>query len=40
VRGAEAISVVRLDGDVSDSVLTPLRELEAITEARLIRLRP
>ncbi|MGB6431314.1 MAG: hypothetical protein WBF06_12080, partial [Candidatus Acidiferrales bacterium] len=39
VRGAEAISLVRLDGDVSDSVLTPLRELEAITEARLIRLR-
>ena len=39
VRGAEAISVVRLDGDVSDSVLTPLRELEAITEARLVRLR-
>jgi D-3-phosphoglycerate dehydrogenase len=39
VRGAEAISVVQLDGDVSDSVLTPLRELEAINEARLIRLR-
>jgi D-3-phosphoglycerate dehydrogenase / 2-oxoglutarate reductase len=39
VRGAEAISVVRLDGDVPDSVLTPLRELEAITEARLVRLR-
>jgi D-3-phosphoglycerate dehydrogenase / 2-oxoglutarate reductase len=39
VRGSEAISVVRLDGDVPDSVLTPLRELEAITEARLVRLR-
>jgi D-3-phosphoglycerate dehydrogenase len=39
VRGSEAISVVRLDGDVPDSVLAPLRELEAITEARLVRLR-
>jgi len=38
VRGAEAISVVRLDGDVKDSLLPPLRELAAITEARLIRL--
>ena len=38
VRGAEAISVVRLDGDAPDSVLAPLRELEAITEARLVRL--
>jgi D-3-phosphoglycerate dehydrogenase len=39
VPGAEAISVVRLDGDVPDSVATTMRELEAITEARLIRLR-
>ncbi|MGB6198494.1 MAG: phosphoglycerate dehydrogenase [Candidatus Acidiferrales bacterium] len=39
VPGAEAISVVRLDGDVSDSVASTMRELEAITEARLIRLR-
>src|SRR5580704_7872201 len=39
VPGAEAISVVRLDGDVPDSVVTTMRELEAITEARLIRLR-
>jgi D-3-phosphoglycerate dehydrogenase len=38
VLGAEAISVVRLDGEPSDAVLAPLRELEAITEARLIRL--
>jgi D-3-phosphoglycerate dehydrogenase len=39
VPGAEAISVVRLDGDVPDSVAATMRELEAITEARLIRLR-
>ncbi|MGO9641898.1 MAG: phosphoglycerate dehydrogenase [Candidatus Acidiferrales bacterium] len=35
---AEAISLVRLDGEVPDSILAPLREIGALTEARLIRL--
>jgi D-3-phosphoglycerate dehydrogenase len=39
VRGAEAIALVRLDGEVPESILPPLRALAAITEARLIRLR-
>ncbi|GAC1673468.1 MAG: phosphoglycerate dehydrogenase [Candidatus Acidiferrum sp.] len=36
--GAEAVSLVRLDGEVSASILEPIREIPAITEARLIRL--
>jgi D-3-phosphoglycerate dehydrogenase len=35
---AEAISLVRLDGDVPDSILAPLMEIAALTEAHLIRL--
>lgn len=35
---AEAISVVRIDGEVPDSILAPLMEIAALTEARLIRL--
>jgi len=35
---AEAISVVRLDGEVPDSILAPLMEIAALTEAHLIRL--
>ena len=35
---AEAISLVRLDGEVPDSILVPLLEIGALTEARLIRL--
>ena len=38
VRGAEAIALVRLDGDVSDSVVSALRDISAVTEVRLIRL--
>jgi D-3-phosphoglycerate dehydrogenase len=38
VAGAEAISLVRLDGEVPDSILGPLLEIGALTEARLIRL--
>src|SRR6202163_299098 len=34
--GAQAVSLVRLDGDVSESILGPIRHLSAITEARLI----
>jgi D-3-phosphoglycerate dehydrogenase len=36
-RGAEAVSLVRLDGDVSASILGPIREIAAITEAKLLR---
>ncbi len=38
VRGAEAIALVRLDGEVPDSVLEPIRMIEAMTETRLVRL--
>ena len=37
-RGAEAVSLVRLDGDVPESILEPIREFRAITQAKLIRL--
>jgi len=36
--GAEAVSLVRLDGEVSASVLDPIRAIKAITEARLLHL--
>jgi hypothetical protein len=37
-RGAEAVSLVRLDGQVSASILEPIRGITAITEAKLLRL--
>jgi D-3-phosphoglycerate dehydrogenase len=37
-RGAEAVSLVRIDGEVSTSILTPIRAIPAITEAKLLRL--
>jgi D-3-phosphoglycerate dehydrogenase len=37
-RGAEAVSLVRLDGEVSEAVLEPIRGIPAITEAKLLRL--
>jgi D-3-phosphoglycerate dehydrogenase len=37
-RGAEAISLVRIDGEVSASILDPIRSIPAITEAKLLRL--
>jgi len=37
-RGAEAVSLVRLDGEVPASILEPIRGIAAITEARLLRL--
>jgi D-3-phosphoglycerate dehydrogenase len=37
-RGADAVALVRLDGEISESVLQPIRGLAPITEARLIRL--
>lgn len=36
--GAEAVSLVRLDGKVSEEILGPIREHSAITEAKLIQL--
>lgn len=37
-RGAEAVSLVRLDGEVSAAILGPIRAIPAITEAKLLRL--
>jgi D-3-phosphoglycerate dehydrogenase / 2-oxoglutarate reductase len=37
-RGAEAVALVRLDGDVSPTILQPIRAIPAITEAKLLRL--
>jgi D-3-phosphoglycerate dehydrogenase / 2-oxoglutarate reductase len=37
-RGAEAISLVRLDGEVSESILEPIRGIPAVTEAKLLYL--
>ena len=38
VQGSEAVSLVRVDGDVSGSILEPIRAIPAITEAKLLRL--
>jgi D-3-phosphoglycerate dehydrogenase len=37
-RGADAVSLVRLDGDVQDSILAEIRQIKAITEAQILRL--
>jgi len=37
-RGAEAISLVRLDGDVSESILEPIKGIPAVTAAKLLQL--
>lgn len=37
--GAEAIAFVRLDGDIRDTIVDPIRAIGTITEARLVRLR-
>jgi len=36
--GAEAVSLIRLDGEVSEAILEPVRQHAAITQARLIHL--
>src|ERR1700757_2558875 len=36
--GAEAVSLIRLDGEVSEAILEPVRQHPAITQARLIHL--
>ncbi len=35
-QGAEAVSLVRVDGEVSASILEPIRAISAITQARLL----
>jgi D-3-phosphoglycerate dehydrogenase len=40
VHGAEAMALVRVDGDVSDAALEELRAIAAITEVRAVRLPP
>jgi D-3-phosphoglycerate dehydrogenase len=37
-QGAEAVSLVRVDGKVSEEILAPIRQHPAITQAKLIRL--
>jgi len=37
-RGTQAVSLVRLDGNVTESILGPIREHSAITEAKLLHL--
>ena len=37
-RGAEAVSLVRIDGPAQDSILNEIRQIKAITEARIFRL--
>ncbi len=37
--GADAVSLVRLDGKVSPAILEPIRAIPAITEAKLLHLR-
>lgn len=38
VRGAEAVALVRLDGLVPESILAPVRQIPAVTQARLLHL--
>ncbi len=40
VHGAEALALVRLDGEVPDSIVQPIRGIAAMTEVRLVRLPP
>ena len=37
-RGAEAVSLVRVDGPLEDSILAEISQIKAITEARILRL--
>jgi D-3-phosphoglycerate dehydrogenase len=36
--GAEAVALIRVDGEVNESILEPIRAIPAITEAKLLRL--
>jgi len=37
-RGADAVALVRLDGDANPGIVAKIREIPSITEARLIEL--
>jgi len=37
-RGADAVSLIRVDGEVTDAILAPIRAIGAITAAKLVRL--
>ena len=37
-QGAHAVSLVRVDGEVSDTILDPIRAIPAITAAKLLHL--
>jgi len=37
-QGAEAVSIIRLDGEVPQSILDPVREIRGITVAKLLKL--
>jgi len=37
-RGADAVSLIRVDGEVTDAILQPIRAIPAITGAKLVRL--
>ena len=36
--GAEALALIRLDGEVPESILEPIRSIPAVVEARIVRL--
>jgi hypothetical protein len=38
VRGAEALAIMGLDGEISENITQLLRAIPEVTEARLIRL--
>jgi len=38
VRGAEAVALIRLDGNVPESILAPIRKIAAVTQAKLLHL--
>ena len=35
---SDAMGLVRLDGEVPDSILEPIRKIDAMSEARIVRL--
>jgi D-3-phosphoglycerate dehydrogenase len=37
-RGADAVALIRVDGEVTDAILEPIRAITAITAAKLVRL--
>jgi hypothetical protein len=37
-RGVEAVSLVRLDGEVTPAMVEPIKAIAAITESKLVRI--